>query len=77
MIEGAVFFFEAWSPWGFVEDIGPAVHGAQVVKKIHTQRTGTHFEGLVELIGGEFLASGIEVLVRPAVVGNEDGGWFG
>lgn len=32
--EGVLFFFQAWAGFGFVEDIGPAAHGAEVMDEV-------------------------------------------
>ena len=53
LVECVGLFFEAWTAGGLFEDIGPAVHGTQVVNEVVVERSGSHLEGLCELLWGE------------------------
>lgn len=77
MIEGVGSLFEARALFGFVEDIGPALHGADIVDEVCRNRAGAHVEGVVELLVGELFASFVEVGVGPAVMSEKDGGGIG
>ena len=72
LVDGVGVVFDIWSSWELVEHIGPGLHGAEVVDEIVVYGACAHIEWLVELFLGEGFAGLVEVLVGPAVVGDED-----